>query len=105
MRRYGLVSDHDDWHDLRDPDDDRPFDVKAAMLSRRSPRFRLWRDQHARLQDERGGYIFVAYVPRGRGIEVKKIRSLSAGSLSLTFGGAGSHPKGRQVKVKPSSIF
>lgn len=104
-RRYGLVPEHDDWHDLRDLDSDTPFDVKAAMLSRRSPRFRLWREQHSRLIQESGGYVFVAYVPRGRGIEVKKIRSLSASSLSLTFGGAGDHPKGRQVKVKPGSIF
>jgi hypothetical protein len=104
-RRYGLEAEHTSWYDARDDDDGTPWDVKAAMLSRDQPRFRLWRDQHADLLDAGGGYVFVGYRPRGRGIEVVRMRSLSAGSLSLTFGGAGSHPKGRQVKVKPSSIF
>jgi hypothetical protein len=52
-----------------------------------------------------GGYVFVAYIPRGTGIEVKNMRSVRASSLRLDFYGAGRHVKGDQVKVKPSRIF
>lgn len=102
--RYSLEPERDDWHDARGPDG-RPWDVKAAMLSRTAPRFRLWRDQHGRLLDHDGGYVFVAYRPVGRGIKVVKMRSVSADSLSISFYGAGSHVKGDQVKVPPEKVF
>lgn len=102
--RYGLELERDSWHDARGPNG-RPWDVKAAMLSRRAPRFRLWEEQHRRLRQEDGGYVFVAYVPVGVGIQVKKMRSVNARGLRLEFYGSGSHPKGRQVKVNPRAVF
>ncbi len=102
--RYGLELERDDWHDARGPRG-RPWDVKAAMASRRSPRFRLWEEQHRKLRQEGGGYVFVLYRAVGRGIQVQKMRSLSAQGLRLEFYGAGRHPKGRQVKVPPDRIF
>lgn len=103
-QRYGLDVEHDSYHDAVD-DDGRPWDVKAAMLNRRAPRFRLWREQHRRLTQAGGGYVFVGYVARGRGIHVRQIRSVRARSLRLRFYGAGKHPKGEQTKVPPSKIF
>jgi hypothetical protein len=103
-RRYGLDPEHTSWYDARDSDG-RPWDVKAAMLSRDQPRFRLWADQHADLLEEAGGYIFVGYIPRGSGIEVVATRALEAADLQLRFGGAGAHPKGDQVKVNPRRIL
>jgi hypothetical protein len=104
FRRYGLDVDHDGWHDAVD-DDGRPWDVKACMMTRPNPRFRLWREQHVRLAQRGGGYVFVLYRPVGRGIQVKKIRSVRASSIRLEFGGAGRHPKGLQAKVPPGRIF
>lgn len=101
---YGLRVDHAGWKDASDSEG-RPWDVKAAMLSRDSPRFRLWKEQHSRLKGAGGGYVFVAYVPRGSGIEVRNMRSVRADSLRLDFYGAGNHAKGDQVKVKPSRVL
>lgn len=102
--RYDLDADRDDWHDARGPDG-RPWDVKAAMLSRYQPRFRLWREQHQRLRSESGGYVFIGYRPNGSGIVVEQTRTLRARSLRLDWGGAGAHPKGDQAKVAVSRIF
>jgi len=102
--RYGLELEREDWHDARGPRG-RPWDVKAAMASRRSSRFRLWEDQHRKLRREGGGYVFVLYRAVGRGIQVQKMRSLNARGLRLDFYGAGQHPKGKQVKVKPQRLF
>jgi len=96
--RYDLEPERDDWHDALD-EHGRPWDVKAAMLSRQSPRFRLWKEQHERLRQEDGGYVFIGYRPVGRGIRVVRARSLRARSLRLRWGGAGEHPKGEQAKV------
>jgi hypothetical protein len=103
-QRYGLEAEHTSWYDARDSDG-RPWDVKAAMLSRNQPRFRLWRDQHADLLEAGGGYVFVGYRPRGRGIEVVRMRSVGADDLRLRFGGAGDHPKGDQFKLPPARVF
>jgi len=102
--RYGLEPEHDSWHDARD-DDGRPWDVKAAMLNRKSPRFRLWKDQHGKLRRADGGYVFVGYVSSGRGIRVRRIRTLRASDLRLSFYGSGDHPKGEQMKVHPRRVF
>ncbi len=102
--RYGLELERDDWHDARGPDGSL-WDVKAAMVSRRAPRFRLWEKQHRKLRQESGGYVFVLYRPVGCVIRVLKMRSLNARGLRLEFYGAGRHPKGRQVKVAPGSVF
>lgn len=102
--RYGLGAEHDDWHDARD-DDGTPWDVKAAMMNRDVPRFRLWKDQHAKLKQAGGGYVFVAYVARGEGIEVRRMRTVRAADLRVRFYGAGDHPKGDQVKVDPRRVF
>lgn len=102
--RYGLDVDHRSWCDARDRDGD-PWDVKAVMLSRESPRFRLWREQHRKLREQGGGYVFVAYVPRGSGIQVRKIRTVRASDLRVRFYGAGDHPKGDQMKVDPRRVF
>ena len=75
------------------------------MLSRRAPRFRLWEEQHRKLRQENGGYVFVLYRPVGVGIQVKQMRSLNARGLRLEFYGAGRHPKGRQVKLAPGKVF
>ena len=104
FKRYGLDPDRDDWHDARD-DDGRPWDVKAAMLSRDQPRFRVWEEQHSRLRGEQGGYVFVGYRPNGSGIIVEATRSVPARSLRLTFGGAGDHPKGRQAKIAVDRVL
>lgn len=102
--RYGLEAERDDWHDAVDSDG-RPWDVKACMLSRESPRFRLWEDQHEELGRRGGGYVFVGYVPRGSGLEVVAMRSVRATSIDVSFYGAGDHSKGDQVKVKPSAVL
>ncbi len=102
--RYGLELERDDWHDARGPRG-RPWDVKAAMASRRSARFRLWEDQNRKLRQEGGGYVFVLYRAVGRGIQVQKMRSLNARGLRLEFYGAGNYAKGRQVKVTLEKVF
>ena len=102
--RYGLEEDHSSWHDSRD-EEGRPWDVKACMMTRKAPRFRLWKEQHTRLVRADGGYVFVAYRPVGRGIHVLETRTARARSLRLEFYGAGSHQKGRQVKVPPSRVL
>ncbi|MXR39801.1 hypothetical protein GRX01_00295 [Halobaculum sp. WSA2] len=102
--RYGLEVDHSSWTDARD-DEGRPWDVKACMMTRTAPRFRLWKEQHTRLVRASGGYVFVAYRPVGRGIRVLETRTVRASSLRLRFYGAGSHQKGEQVKVTPKRIF
>ncbi|WP_435124053.1 hypothetical protein [Halobaculum sp. D14] len=102
--RYGLDAEHDAYHDAVD-DDGRPWDVKACLVTRDAPRFRLWKEQHARLAREGGGYVFVKYRPVGRGIRVLGTRSVRAQSLQVSFYGAGEHEKGEQVKVPPSTVF
>jgi len=104
VERYGLELERDDWHDARGPRG-RPWDVKAAMASRRSPRFRLWEDQHRQLRQEGGGYVFVLYRAVGREIQVQKMRSVNARGLRFEFYGAGRHPKGDQIKIGPDLIF
>ncbi|AFD04030.1 ORF9 [Halogeometricum pleomorphic virus 1] len=102
--RYGLEPDRDSWHDARDRDG-RPWDVKACMLSRDSARFRLWADQHSRLRSEGGGYVFVGYLPRGSGIQVKQMRTVRAASITAEFYTAGNHAKGDQLKIPPRAVF
>ena len=110
-RHYGLDLDHSEVDGVRVDaigPDGRPFDVKAAMANRTSskPRFRLWMDQHDVLTARDGGYVFVLYLARGRGIHVKKIRSVAARSLpSLTWGTGGHRGGGSQVKIPPEAIF
>ena len=101
---YGLSSEHDSWHDHR-ADDGSPWDSKSAMLSRRDPRFRLWEGQHRKLASNGGGYVFMGYVPRGDGIEVIETRTVRAQDLRVDFYGAGSHPKGNQVKVPVGEVL
>ncbi|WP_348606925.1 hypothetical protein [Halobaculum rarum] len=102
--RYGLEVDHSSWHDARDSEGD-PWDVKAVMVTRKAPRFRLWKEQHTRLVRASGGYVFVAYRPVGRGIRVLETRTVRARSLRLRFYGAGAHQKGEQVKIAPSRVL
>jgi hypothetical protein len=102
--RYGLDVDHDSWKDAKDSEG-RPWDVKAVMLSRDSPRFRLWETQHTRLKEAGGGYVFVGYIPRGTGIEIKHIKTVRAESIEIEFYGAGSHVKGDQGRVLPGDVF
>jgi hypothetical protein len=96
--RYGLTAEHDALHDAVD-EDGRPWDVKGAMLSRPDPRFRLWEDQHEFLAREGGGYVFVAYIQRGTGIEVARARTVRARSVQVRFYGAGGHRGTNQVKI------
>lgn len=102
--RYGLELDHSAYHDAIDQDGN-PWDVKAAMKSRDATRFRLWKEQHDRLRQEGGGYVFVLYSPSGRGIDVHKCRSIRATNLRMSFYGAGGHQKGKQYKIRPERIF
>ena len=102
--RYGLEEDHSSWHDARDDEGD-PWDMKAVMMTRKAPRFRLWKEQHTRLVRADGGYAFIAYRPVGRGIRVLETRTVRARSLRLRFYGAGSHQKGDQVKVPPDRVL
>jgi hypothetical protein len=104
FQKYGLTPDYDSWHDARDDQGD-PWDVKACMLSRRSPRFRLWKEQHHELRENDGGYVFVGYRPSGRGIAVVQTRTLRAADLELSFYGAGQHQKGQQMKLPPSKVL
>lgn len=104
FKRYELEPERDGKHDAIDSEGN-PWDVKAVMVSRRAPRFRLWKEQHEYLEDKGGGYVFVKYRPVGRGIRVLDTRTVRASSLRLRFYGAGSHQKGQQVKVKPSDVF
>lgn len=102
--RYDLDPDRDAYHDATDSEG-RPWDVKACMMTRRAPRFRLWKEQHTRLARASGGYVFVKYRPVGRGIRVLGTRTVAARALRLRFYGAGSHQKGAQVKVNPAAVF
>jgi len=102
--RYGLEVDHSGWHDARDDDGD-PWDVKACMMTRRAPRFRLWEEQHRKLSRAGGGYVFIAYRPVGRGIRVLEARTVRARSLRIEFYGAGSHQKGNQAKIPPGRVL
>ena len=104
FKKYDLTPDRSSWNDGRDDDND-PWDVKAVMVTRQAPRFRLWKRQHSRLCQEGGGYVFVAYAPVGRGIQVRRTRSVRAQSLRVSFGPAGAHPKGPQAKVPVSRVF
>lgn len=102
--RYGLEPDRDSWHDCVDSSG-RPWDVKACMLSRDSARFRLWKEQHVQLARRRGGYVFVGYLARGSGIQVKKMRTVRASSIKADFYTSGSHAKGDQLKIPPRAVF
>lgn len=105
--RYGLEADHTSWTDARTPDG-RAVEIKAAMLNRASGlegRFRVFEEYHRRLEQADGLYIFVAYRALGRGIQVRRMRSIEATSLRLEFYGAGGHRDSRQVKIPPSKIF
>jgi len=104
FRRYGLTPDRDSWHDARD-DEGNPWDVKACMLNRDAPRFRLWQEQHEKLREKGGGYVFVGYRPVGRGISVYDTRTVQAADLRVHFYGAGDHPKGEQLKMPPGEVF
>lgn len=105
--RYGLEADRSSWHDAR-TSDGRPVETKAAMLERgsgREGRFRIFEEYHKKLEQADGLYVFVAYVARGRGIQVQAMRSLASSDLNLTFYGAGGHRESRQVKIPPGRIF
>lgn len=109
--RYGLEADHSADRGVRVDAVDgegRPFDIKGAMANRRSgaPRFRLWEDQHRYLEREDGGYVFALYVAAGRGVRVRRWRTVWAEDVELSFYGAGGHRRGAsQVKVPPRDIF
>lgn len=103
--KYGLELDHRPVDgvrvDARDQDGN-PWEVKAAMANRSDGpgRFRLWQDQHDVLASNGGGYVFVRYYAVERGIRILGTRSVSASALTLTWGGAGSHPRAsEQVKI------
>ena len=104
IERYPLEIDHAAHHDAVD-DDGRPWEIKSTMITRRSPRFRLWADQHQYLTRENGGYVFVAYKPVGRGIRPVKIRTVSAADMDLNFYGSGDHQKGHQYKMDPTQVL
>lgn len=105
--RYGLDADHASWHDAR-TSDGRPVETKSCMLTRRDGsegRFRIFEQYHRKLEAADGLYVFAAYVPKGSGIQVRAMRSLEAGSLRLSFYGAGGHRNSRQVKIAPARVF
>lgn len=107
--RYGLRSDHGADEgvriDARGPNG-RPWEIKGVLLTRADPHFRLWEDQHEYLKDHGGGYVFAAYRPAGRGIQIDRFRSVAADNLELSFYGAGHHRRGeKQAKIVPSRIF
>lgn len=104
--RYNLESAHTSWHDAT-TSDGRPVETKAAMLNRARGRgrFRVFEEYHRRLEDAEGLYVFVAYEAAGRGIRVKKMRSVGASALNLEFYGAGGHRDSRQAKIPVPAVF
>lgn len=105
FKRYGLEPSRNSWRDGLDDDGD-PWDVKAAMLTRRQPRFRVWQEQYRRLRRDNGGFVFIGYRPVGRGIAVDGARTVRARSLKLRFGGSGDHPKDdRQAKIAVDRVL
>ena len=105
--RYGLETNHSSWCDAI-ASDGTPVEVKAAMMNRangETGRFRIFENYHRNPSSRGGVYVFVAYEAAGAGIRVKRMRSLSASSLSFDWYGAGGHRDSNQVKIKPSRIF
>jgi crotonobetainyl-CoA:carnitine CoA-transferase CaiB-like acyl-CoA transferase len=107
--RYGLTYEgvHGCMHDA-ETDDGTPVEVKAAMLNRasgREGRFRIFKAPHRRLVEESGLYVFVSYRAMGRGISVKKMRSVRASDLDVDFYGAGGHRGTKQVKILPKDVL
>ena len=110
-RKFGFDLDHRTIRgvrvDARDSEG-RPWDVKAAMENRKNGpgRFRLWRDQHRVLEREGGGYVFVRYVGRADGINVRESRRVAAESVRVEWGGSGDHRReSDQAKVLARSLF
>jgi hypothetical protein len=108
--RYNLEPEHDRYHDAVDPSNGKPWEIKAAMrelASGESGRFRLFESQHDQLEEERGRYAFVAYRPRGRGIQVLETRVIDARSMSLEYGPSehGSPNRDRQTKIPVGEVF
>jgi hypothetical protein len=68
-------------------------------------RFRIFRRYHKTLSEHSGRYVFVVYSARGRGIVVHKMRSVSASSLSLSWGGSEAHRGSLEAKVPHGRIF
>lgn len=84
-RRYGLNLDHDRWHDAKF-DNGTPVEVKACMhrQSDGSPGvFRIFEGPHERLERANGWYAFVVYTPRGRGIDVIKMKMMRAEDVPI----------------------
>jgi hypothetical protein len=104
--RYGLESEHTSWYDAT-TSDGRPVETKAAMLNRArgKGRFRVFEAYHRKLESAGGLYVFVAYEAAGRGIRVRKMRSVEASSMNLEFYGAGGHRDSRQAKIPVRAVF
>lgn len=108
-KKYDLDLEHTSWFDARAADG-TPVECKGAMLNRRdgkTGRFRVFERYHQQLEADGGAYVFVGYLAHGRGIRVKKIRSLEAGALDLDslWTGAGGHRESRQAKIPVGRIF
>lgn len=110
--KYGLDLEghHASWKDgIRQNGD--PVEIKAAIRKRANGsegRFRIFEDPHTRLAQADGWYVFVAYTPRGNGIEVDAIRATRARTIRLSseqFVEAGGHRDSRQVRIPISRIF
>lgn len=102
--RYDLEPAHESWHDARTSSRE-PVEIKAAMYRRASGspgRFRIFEDYHRQLARADGWYVFGAYRPRGRGVEIVSMTMTRARALRLEaseFYGAGGHRDSRQIKL------
>jgi hypothetical protein len=104
LRREG---NHTSWCDALDADG-VPHEIKSTVHRRasgRPGRFRLWKDQHDRLAAAGGRYVFVVYRIRGRGVQPLKMTRIRASRLPISTWYGGSHPKGKERKITPASIF
>lgn len=102
LRREGV---HTSWRDAVDRDGNS-VEIKAALVMRDYPRFRIFKKYHERLQADGGYYVFVAYKRRGNGISVIRSTRLHSTKLSHSnWYGAGGHRDSEQVKIPLDVVF
>lgn len=101
--RYNLKRDgeHTSWCDARGQDG-KPHEIKAAMVTREYPRFRIFENYHERLQSAGGMYVFVAYRPNGRGIIAFCMKRLHASKLpvGIWYGAGGGTEKADELNSR-----
>lgn len=100
--KYGLDLDRTSWRDAIGADG-CPVEIKATQRERDSGakgRFRLFKEQHERLSEQDGSYIFVAYRPYGRGIQVLDNRKIPVDDVAVDWGPSNHMSPNREAQKK-----